>query len=230
MGKLNKKLIEKYAKDSFELVENESETTTKIGGNPLVPANFSWPISNGEKIPFFMQVNFGEVNADKKVKYLPSSGILYIFLDDDVINSNYPLEKGEHYEVIYVNEGIDNLHEEESDTKTYEEKYFNVNKIKMYPNHEEFSDLYEYIEDADEDIQDEYFDNYHFIENDYGFLGGYPQIFQSSYLQDNESQLLQLESGDDYMWGDDGFLQFYMSNEALEKLDFTDVKINLETT
>ena len=67
MGKLDKKLIEKYAKDSFELVENESETTTKIGGNPLVPANFSWPISNGEKIPFFMQVNFGEVNADKKV-------------------------------------------------------------------------------------------------------------------------------------------------------------------
>ena len=177
-----------------------------------------------------MQVNFSEINANKKVNYLPSAGILYIFLDVDVINSNYPLEQGKHYQVMYVNDVTGNLHEEESDTKVYEEKYFNANKIKMYPNHEEYSDLYNYLEDADEDTQDEYFDNYHFVETDYGFLGGYPQIFQSSYLQDNESQILQLLSGEDYMWGDDGFLQFYMTKKALEELDFTDVKINLETT
>lgn len=223
--------VNQYAKDAIKLDIGNKKVFSKIGGDPIVPAKFDWPVDKkGKEMPFFMQLDMSEFNSKKTLVNFPSFGLLYIFMDDNAINSNYPLVQGKHYQVLYFNCDTKDLEARQSDAKKYDEIYLDMNNIKMYPNSEEFDELFDFIEDLDDEQKDEYFEQ-HFVESQIGFIGGWPQILQSSYLQTNEMQLLQLNSIDDVVeWGDLGLLQFYMNVEDLKNLNFSNVKINLETT
>ena len=91
--------------------------------------------------------------------------------------------------------------------------------------------LLDYINSLSKKEQDKYTEKYHFVDSQIGFVGGWPQILQTSYLKDDETQLIQLNSVEkEFVWGDFGKIQFYMKENDLKNLKFDDVKINLETT
>lgn len=205
---------------------------SKIGGIPQVPTGFKWPDDkNNREIPFFMQLDFKQINRAGKLTYFPNKGLLYIFIDENEINSNFPLVQGEHYQVLFFDADTNDMHTEKSNVKTYREIYLKTKDIKMYPNSEEDDDLLDYLDELDDDVQDKYFDKYHFVESEVGFVGGWPQILQSNYLERDETQLIQLNSiEDEFMWGDLGMLQFYIKIDDLKKSNFNNVNVNLETT
>lgn len=225
------KNIKKFAKNALNLSVSKVKGFSKIGGNPTVPNGFVWPVNKeGVKIPFFMQLDFSQINNGSKLEKFPSKGLLYLFFDEEVINTNFPLRQGDHYQFLFYNDGKD-LHIEELEIKKYDERYLKIKQIKMYPNDEEDDELFDYLAELDEDDRDLYYDKYHYIESDIGFVGGWPQILQSSYLNKDEMQLLQLNSVDNhYMFGDLGMLQFYIKDSDIKSLNFNNVKANLETT
>lgn len=226
------KVIERYAKNASSLINTNKKMFSKIGGNPIVPTGFNWPVDkNNKKIPFFMQLDFSEINQDEKLDGFPCCGLLYIFLDDKVINTSFPLIQGDHYQLLFFNVNKNTLHIEKESEKIYKEIFLKPKYIKMYPNTEENKTLLEYMNNLSVEKQDEYLERYHFIDSKIGFVGGWPQILQTSYLQDDEIQLIQLNSvGNNFVWGDLGMLQFYIKVKDLKNLKFDDVKINIETT
>ncbi len=224
--------VKKYAKNSIKLDVCKLKRYSKIGGNPIVPQNFKWPVDeNNKEIPFFMQIDFSEINGHGKVLNFPNRGMLYLFLDEQVVNQNYPLIKGKHYQILFIDSDKNDFVELHSNSYKYHEIFLKSIVIKTYPNSEENDDLLKFINSLTEEAQDEYFENYHFINTKLGHVGGWPQIFQSSYLGKNETLLLQINSLiDEFMWGDDGMLQFYINVDDLKNKVFDNVMCNLETT
>lgn len=231
-GYMNNSFLKKYSKTALSVYIGKNAVFSKIGGNPEVPKDFEWPMDkNNKKIPFFMQLDFGEINRRGKLPDFPRKGLLYLFMDDIVINTNFPLISGEHYKFLFYNQDAKDLHIENANVKKYPQMYLNTKKIQMYPNSEEYDELFDYIEGLTPSERDEYFEKFHFIGGEIGDIGGWPHILQSSYLQKDEMQLFELDSlKPSFMWGDLGMLQFYIKAEDLRNLKFDNVKANLETT
>ena len=60
-----------------------NEKFSKFGGLPVVPDGFQWPMYDGEPIPFLLQLDFSEINADGSLPNFPKSGMIYVFVGDD---------------------------------------------------------------------------------------------------------------------------------------------------
>jgi uncharacterized protein YwqG len=80
-------------------------TSSKIGGKPSVPADFTWPtchadwFSEGKYLPltFFGQFNLEEISKYDKDGILPKKGMLsffYCITDSDILYGDYPGEMG----------------------------------------------------------------------------------------------------------------------------------------
>ena len=229
-------MASKYAKNALKLIfeEYHEDKFSKYGGEPNVPSDFVWPKnSEGKEIPFFMQIDFGYVNKDEVLKNFPTTGLMYIFIDEDAINTSYPYNSGEQYKVMFYKDAKpnDDLQTAKSNSLIRDVCSVDIELFKSYPSPEEFEELYEVFDTLSEEDQDDYCINYHYFGGGFGFLGGWPEIMQSSYLQNDEVQLLSIESiEDEFMWGDLGFLQFYLSEEDLINCNFENVQVNLETT
>lgn len=87
-------LIEKIAKTSIRIEfeqhpENDSEVgTSKAGGSPDLPDNFTYPYYNGAPLTFIAQVNLDDVNQYDSDDLLPKRGLLTFFQCEDGWNAN----------------------------------------------------------------------------------------------------------------------------------------------
>ena len=220
-------LAERLAKVGAKLLPSKTKTFSKIGGYPEVDKNFVWPKINDKEIPFFMQLDFFEVNKNGKLANFPRNGYLYVFIDEYGVNKALDNQ----YKFIYIdNVDKNNLNEFKFTGRVYKEINLKFELFKSYPYYEETSELLDLFDELSEEEQDNYLDKYCFVNDKYGTLGGWPQIMQTSYLPDDYAQILQLESKNGYMWGDVGLLQFYADISDIKNCNFENVKMNLETT
>ena len=219
------------SKTAFKLSKNSEKCFSKIGGYPLVDENFVWPTDSlNNPIPFAIQIDFEEINSNGTLKDFPKTGLLYIFLDDDKINSKETPVCGEDFQIIYTKKNCKNLLPLKLKTKKFAEKRVKTVPIKTYPDIEIFDEMNQMLDELPDKERKNYF-NKCSVYVGMGMIGGWPQNFQSNYIDKNEIQLLQLGSyAGGFMFGDYGNLEFYISNKDLKNLDFSKVKVNLETT
>lgn len=224
-------IIQSGVKNAAKLSYNKEKCFSKIGGNPLVPSDFIWPVDKQNKqIPFIMQLDFAELTQGEKLDDLPSEGLLYLFANEDKVNSTQSPVQGEDFQVFYLRAEKTNLIEMKPEAKPYKQHFLKAKIIKTYPGISSNEDLYKLIDVMPEAELKKY---NKLCEFDAGrvMVGGNPKYFQADALEKDELQLLQLSSIDaQLMWGDYGELHLSMNKNDLQNLNFNNIKLSIETT
>ncbi|MCY6957992.1 YwqG family protein [Clostridium brassicae] len=237
------KTIRPYVK-----IELKSQNTlpweSKIGGNPYLEIGMEYPKTlKGEQLRLLAQINFEEV---PHIEPFPTKGILQVFIfPDDLYGADFDNPcKQDTFRIIYLPEVKKDeklLVTDFSFLKELEEEWYLPfeKEGKMYFSKEympvqgytyEFEALYKDIHFTDEDMEN-YIDelNYSCCR-----IGGYPEFTQSDPREGNkelslfDTLLLQLdcESECDLMFGDSGIANFFIKEEDLRNLDFSNVLYN----
>jgi uncharacterized protein YwqG len=163
----------------------------KFGGPPTVPQEFEWPTWNGKSLAFLLQLRLSDINKDGYLPYLPTSGLLYVFYDEEEQPWGFdPKDKGSWRVMFFEETDVLKTRRYPKDLETrYKERYVGARQIVTYPP-EEDSRLAELIGD-DEEAES----NYHDLRiSVYGgelchHLGGYADPIQSADM-DLECQLV----------------------------------------
>jgi uncharacterized protein YwqG len=184
-----KDAVKPYAKPALHLKYNNSfGPFSKLGQMPRVPKEFEWPEWNGKPLAFLLQLKFSEINKDGYLPHLPTSGLLYVFYDEEQSTWGFdPQDKGS-WRLLFFDEG-DALKERRypKDLGTrYKLRPVEAFPILTYP-----PDPPDALSGGDEDKEEAY---YEFRSGVYEgqpahHLGGYPDPVQGADM-DLECQLV----------------------------------------
>jgi len=218
---------------------------SKFAGIPYMPNGFSWPqTSQNKDLHLLAQINFKEI---PELLPFPQKGLLQFWLaEDDLYGLNFDDQtKQDSFRVIYFPEiqktdlqtNFDDknvwsdISPFASDTPSYELTF----KKKEMPvgifDFQAQTLLSDLLDDLPEDLEEEYMKTY----NDNGHrIGGYAYFTQSDprdYQTNHDNKkvlLLQIDSdgNNDIMWGDMGVANFFINEEKLKNLDFSDILYN----
>ena len=73
--------IRAMKRPAIHLRASSSQSNSRIGGLPDVPATFAWPQSSGGSQSFVAQIDLAEVNPEGLVDFLPRRGRILFFYD-----------------------------------------------------------------------------------------------------------------------------------------------------
>lgn len=181
-----KQVIAPFALPAIKLSETHSrEGFSKIGSTPVVPPNFQWPQWKDTPLAFLMQLKLSEINPGGALPYLPTSGLLYFFYDQEQSTWGFdPADRGS-WQVLYYPETdaeTQSLHTTRYPaglTIRYKEKMLVPQSITTYPPGEdekiESLNLTNTQDDIFADYRTSFFDNAPLHQ-----LGGYPHPIQSA--------------------------------------------------
>ena len=187
----------------IELEDNPNYLNSKIGGS------FYWPDENIPKFQFIAQINFSELPEND---IFPSTGLLQFFIPENIF------ELSNNCLVIYHKEfdkGIEAF-------SLNKEPIKHEKKMKFTAVSEPLSFFdYRFKYDFDDKCSEQIYN----LNNGEGHkLLGYPFFTQSDPRHNNyNTLLLQLDSCKDIMWGDCGVGNFFIDENKLKELDFSDV-------
>ena len=68
---------------ALHVVRSDALTKSQIGGDPCLPAGVAWPQRDGAKLRFLARVSLTELQSAEATAWLPQSGALLFFYDDD---------------------------------------------------------------------------------------------------------------------------------------------------
>ena len=194
--------------------ENVSYLNSKIGGS------FFWPDKCVPELKFLAQINLSELPAND---IFPKDGLLQFFIKDDACYGLF--DEGVNHLVVYhsdTNVGVEVLQDfPDSPVQRICGMKFVLTEESM-----SFSDFRfnSYALGFDEDEFDE--ELYELFPGTGSKLLGYPFFTQYDPRKDETYDVLlfQLDSEEGYvMWGDCGVGNFFIKEEALYNMDFTDV-------
>ncbi len=225
----------------------------KLGGIPYYPKDKEYPINmkTGEPLALLVQINF---DTFKSIPNYPETGILQIYISTEDYGMNFNDQTDNTgFRIIYHKDIIEDtsklLNEIPYNTEDlpYQKEYklIPTEPYKMYASMKEadfeptFVEEYnklrnanaEYIDDIDEELERALYER---NESQYLWLGGYPTFTQDdprTTPKYSKYDLVLFASdtySDDYdfMWGDAGTAQFFITEEALKNLDFSDILYN----
>lgn len=201
----------------IELEDGDGDVTrSKVGGKPYWPKDAEYP-----DMIFIAQINLEEV---PETEMLPKKGMLQFFVSNE---SAYGLFDGaDGYKVVYhenIGESEDICVRDEEYTPVIKPGIMNFRKEKevMSWADRDFPHIPEAIEDSI------------YSSDDYDGSGdkilGYPHFTQDDPREngsDYDTLLLQIDTSDFIMWGDDGVANFFINGEDLRNGDFSDVLYN----
>ena len=232
-----------FIRASSQAARKTKPWESKVGGQPYLPGEISWPIAaDGRELFFLAQINFAELPA---LAPFPSKGIVQFFIsDDDLYGMDF--DDGENqdtFRVLFHPE----VQEQESrlQTKSPRQEW----EEDLLPHHpdESYPLVFELAEEV-VPISDYQFYQYfgsdffrQFGENEWEVmsqleksvrsqghkLGGYAYFTQDDPRRPDDRMilLLQLDSDErmDLMWGDMGVGHFFIREKDLAALDFSRV-------
>lgn len=99
LEKLSRKTTKLY---KFQTEEDLDLGTSKMGGFPDLPKDFSFPMHDGRYLSFLMQLNLSEFKEFDQDNILPSEGMLYFFYDVEEQPWGFAEDKGA-WKVFYFN-------------------------------------------------------------------------------------------------------------------------------
>jgi len=65
----------------LEDIAARKASRSKLGGSPLVPKGFVWPLSSERELDFLLQIDLADIRQLDPIGALPSSGVLTFFYD-----------------------------------------------------------------------------------------------------------------------------------------------------
>lgn len=235
-------------------IAEEAQGLSKIGGKPLLPDGFSWPLNEyDEPLSFLLQINFAEVHPFDKDNIFPDHGILYIFYDVEEQPWDSEDGDGKGYAVYYYTgelsalSPVDYPEEKDPDDVSYGgyadencliyESPLTFSSFVDLPSYEDLCyicDKVKYESEEYEDIRSEITDT--FPDDDVFKLGGYPDTIQDglyhSFEPDEYTMLCQLSTyevpGAGFMFGDGGKLFVMIKTADLAAGDFSNAEIELQ--
>lgn len=245
--------IEKTVKPVVRVMVKRGKTTlyeSKFGGEPYLPKGFEHP-RDGEGNPMilFAQINFAEV---PHVEPMPESGILQFFLSpvDDVYGLDFddPTNQ-ENFRVIYHAEVIRDETQLVTDFSYVPEvndemppicsegrMSFELQQLPVSPASYEFAQLLDIDLDQETEKPNEtLWDLYADIAAGEGHkMGGYPYFTQYDPRDDDgayqEYNILLFQADMDgeinLMFGDSGVANFFIKEEDLKNLNFSNILYN----
>ncbi|MDW7694452.1 YwqG family protein [Flammeovirgaceae bacterium SG7u.111] len=227
-------------------------TSSKIGGNPYLPIEMDYPVDKaGNPMALLAQLNFSEI---PQLPDYPSKGLLQFYISmDDLYGLNFDNQTvQEGFKVIYHPKlNYPDLHSDFSFLDDYlkkEEIYpivtgeykLGFRKDVCYVSVSDFNfqayfgsnglEFFEQFEDTEEDM----WEAYDGLFSSSGHrIGGYAFFTQEDprnwkkQLRTYNKLLFQLDSeGEFLMWGDVGVGNFFIKEEDLKKLNFSDILYN----
>lgn len=231
--------------------EKPSITSSKVGGVGYLPLSTPYPTNmDGRPLSFLAQINFSEM---PELSPFPKSGILSFYVDyiDDLIGLDIDNRTSPNgFRVLYFNDLNEATYDEakiNSLFKPYEnEEQFPVvqAETKLIGKLDEcipFSDIVEFTQLTGENfldlvknkIDDDELNELMYETFTESTIGGYPFFTQSDPREYNNelaekfnTLLLQLNSNDALIWGDCGVGNFFINDEKLKNLDFSEVLYN----
>lgn len=245
--------IEKTLKPTVRVKAAKRKTTpfeSKFGGNPYMPKGFEHPRDGeGNAMLLFAQINFEEV---PHIEPMPQRGILQFFLSptDDVYGLDFgdPTNQ-ENFRVVYhaeVNRDETQLVTDFSYVPEVDDEMpqicsegrmsFELQHLPVSTESYEFEqlldiDLEQETDRPNETLWDVYVD---VAEGEGHKIGGYPYFTQYDPRENDEEYqeynilLFQADVDSDInlMFGDSGIANFFIKEEDLKQLNFSDVLYN----
>jgi uncharacterized protein YwqG len=89
--------LQPLGKQAAHLIEARRDHSgfSKMGGPPDLPDGFEWPKWKDRSLAFLMQLKFSEINGDGLLPFMPRSGLLYVFYDQNQKTWGFdPRDKG----------------------------------------------------------------------------------------------------------------------------------------
>ena len=225
------KNFDPFAKTAAMLVpaDDGNERFSKFGGLPVVPDGFKWPTYDGEPIPFLMQLDFSEINADGSITNFPRSGMLCVFVDEFVGDDGWEMQS----KILYFEGSARLTHARKPrDLETvYNEVFVERRLVKTYPDKNDCDEAFTIYRKAVDSGMDDRYDELIEENVERHLVGGWP-----SYVQDGgfvkrcrESErdawvlLLQIKSDDEYTW--DGVIHVCIREKDLFAKNFDNIKL-----
>ncbi|GAB4123405.1 MAG: YwqG family protein [Raineya sp.] len=248
--------IFEQSKVKFVKITHQRNTETKIwqskfGGMPFLPHGIAYPKNDidGKDMYLLAQINFEEI--PEGIDYLPKKGILQFYISNDDLygmDLDAPNEQ-KGFKVLYFPEiDINNFQRDlpqlpepkytplnyplQAHRLTFEiaEEMINRNDARFHKFFGEQADTLIDLSYEDEEIREWMQNN---LSNAGHKIGGYayftqedPREYNEDKLETYNTLLLQIDSIDDICWGDLGIANFFINQEKLKKLDFSDVLYN----
>jgi uncharacterized protein YwqG len=75
--------MKRLARPTLLLTPSKAPGFSKLGGEPELPEGIGWPVSEGRTSAFLVQLDLAEVRAAGGPEWLPETGALYAFNDDE---------------------------------------------------------------------------------------------------------------------------------------------------
>lgn len=239
--------FEPYVKTAKKLLQTSSKTFSKFGGMPDVPSDFKWAMRGNVPLPFLLQVDFAEINADGALIDFPQSGIMYVFVDSNDVNSpdfsdgEDFYSEGKTFKIIFYDESYNLSPAKKPDNLQTVYREFNVSaeSIKTYPDTEDCEDAFNIYCNRPEGGMDDGYDDLQGENIQSTLIGGWATYIQGSDIlpncKDDEWVLLMQiasyedESGDNGMlWGDDGNIYMFIRKSDLKARKFNNVKFDMQ--
>lgn len=205
---------------------NINSSSSKIGGNPFVPESFTkeYPAVFEDDIKrplvFLAQINCAQACRYDKSGFLPKSGMLYFFYDE-----NY-----EYGDVYYYDGNLKDLKELilPSDIPyKLDELPLSLSKTVTLPDFEDFNDYFYDVEQYYLTCNSVYDDLKVPGKNYFAQMTGYASLVYESVIEDNPSEwilLFQCETSMD----DEGWLYFYIKRDDILNLDFSKIRFSTQ--
>ena len=223
--------FESFTKTAAKLVPavEGNEKFSKFGGLPVVPDSFKWPTYDGEPIPFLLQLDFSEINADGSITNFPKSGMIYVFVDEFVGDDGW---KRKTKILFFERTSRLTRARKPRDLETvFKEVYVEPDFVKTYPDKYDCDEALETYRQGAESGMDDRYDELCEMNNECHLVGGWPSYVQEGGFvkackeskNDRWVLLLQIKSQDDYMW--DGAIHICIREKDLAVKNFDNIKL-----
>lgn len=205
---------------------------------------------DGNQMRFMAQINFADVQG---LPDYPTSGILQIWMHVDKYKSFWDFKNGEEHKIIYIpnpassKNNIDNVNIDKSiyvqqladfpdfndgnADKNYKMAFSNITEESVAGS--DINIVRKYITNElnargmDIDKYSKLFKDGQFKCDAWGTkIGGYPAFTQGGIpdFEVRNTLLLQIDSCDQFMWGDSGIANFFISHDDLVNKNFNNVE------
>lgn len=78
-----RQLVKGLARPTLRLLPGEASAVSRLGGAPALPFDVAWPVGSAGPLAFLAQIDLAEVRAAGGPDWLPPTGVLFFFNDDE---------------------------------------------------------------------------------------------------------------------------------------------------
>lgn len=75
--------VRELIRPSLLLIATDEPVFSQLGGDPMLPAGWTWPAGERRPLSFLGQLDLAEAQSAGTMDWLPPGGLLYVFFDQD---------------------------------------------------------------------------------------------------------------------------------------------------